>query len=87
MISKALRTLARRFASPTFDRRRSFAGSIILTCRETGEPYSLIPAGFGGFYVTGNGGRYLGAANGYTDAMTLIECDARDAVRSLPVAA
>jgi hypothetical protein len=81
---KSLRRLGwRLFFNPTFTRRRGFAGALILTCIETGEDYSLIPAGFGGFYVTGAGGRYLGSADGYTGASDLIEADAAAACLAL----
>jgi hypothetical protein len=79
-----LSTLFRRLLtpSPSFDRRRSFAGSVIYSCRQTGEDYSIIPAGPVGFYVAGGGGRYIARAANHTDAAGLIQRDARDQLRA-----
>lgn len=87
MFQRAIRRLAAHFTEPTFDRRRSFAGSIILHCRETAEDYSLIPTGGRGFYVAGSGGRYIGTGHGFTDAMVLVSSDARDAIRAFALTA
>lgn len=86
MFQRAIRRLAAYFTAPTFDRRRGFAGTIILRCRETGEEYSLIPAGLG-FYVAGSGGRYIATGHGFTDAMVLVTSDARDAIRAFALTA
>jgi hypothetical protein len=53
---KRLATLARlALSEPSFSHRRSFAGSLIYNCHQTGEAYSLIPAGTG-YYVAADGG-------------------------------
>lgn len=87
MLTNALRRFRHRFTEPSFDRRRSFAGSLIYSCRQTGEDYTLIPAGGRGYYVAADGGRFLGVAAGHSEAVELFEADARDAIRSLPAAA
>lgn len=87
MFSTALRRFRHRFTEPSFERRRSFAGSLIYSCRQTGEDYTLIPAGGRGYYVAGSGGRFLGTAGGHTDAVEMIEADAREAIRSTPAVA
>lgn len=87
MISSVLRRFRHRFTEPAFDRRRSFAGSLILTCRQTGEDYSIIPAGATGFYVAGAGGRYIAQAANHSHAAELIDRDARDAIRAFGLAA
>lgn len=84
---KAILTLGRLFAAPTFTRRRSFAGSVILTCEQSGEEYSIIPAGPVGFYVAGSGGRFMGRADTHSAAAELIRHDARDALRAQRIAA
>lgn len=87
MFSTVIRSIARHFIAPTFTRRRSFGGSVVLTCQETGEAYSIIPAGPIGFYAAGAGGRLLGPALNHSLAAELIEADARQAIRSLAIAA
>lgn len=82
----AIMRFGRRFAAPTFNRCRSFGGSVVLTCHQTGEAYSIIPAGPVGFHVAGTG-RYIAHALNHSDAVDIIERDARGALRSLKLAA
>lgn len=87
MFSQLIATIARQFEAPTFDRHRDFAGALIFTCHQTGERYSIIPAGPCGFWVAGSGGRFLDTVDSYTDAAELITRDARDAMRAFRIAA